>query len=62
MRKSDKPKARRDSARPVGLFNQREVKAMLGAFGRMSLHDQAAIYSLIHSRATANAQTDGRSA
>lgn len=59
MRKSDKPKTTRNGAGNVGLLPARDVRSMLDAFGRMSLHDQAAIFCVIHARAKDNQRKNG---
>lgn len=54
MRKTDKQKATRNDAGSVGILPRHEVQSMLDAFGKMSIHDQAAIFCVIRARAQDN--------
>lgn len=54
MRKNDKSKTEHNIIGSVGLLPPHEVQFMLDAFGKMSLHDQAAIFCVIRARAQDN--------
>lgn len=59
MRKSETPKTTRKVAGRVGLLPARDVQSMLDAFGKMSSHDQHAIFWVILTRAQDNQRKNG---